>query len=79
MASRQITSRGLTRAYLGRIADLNLLETNADTAKSLAPLRNTTMRRRADLIAFNKAHCAEEMKYFGQEWFRVGRNEGRSA
>jgi amidase len=29
------------------------------------------MRTLVDLIAFNKAHCLEEMKYFGQEWFEL--------
>jgi amidase len=48
-----------------------LYEIKADMAKYLAPLRNTRMRTLADLIAFNKAHCAEEMKYFGQEWFEM--------
>jgi amidase len=48
-----------------------LFEIKADMAKYLAPLRNTTMRTLADLIAFNKAHCVAEMKYFGQEWFEL--------
>jgi amidase len=46
-----------------------LYEIKADMAAYLAPLRNTRMRTLADLIEFNKAHCMEEMKYFGQEWF----------
>jgi amidase len=29
------------------------------------------MRTLADLIAFNQAHCAEEMRYFGQEVFEL--------
>jgi amidase len=48
-----------------------LFEIKADMAKYLAPLRGTEMRSLSDLIAFNKAHCAEEMKYFGQEWFEL--------
>jgi amidase len=48
-----------------------LYEIKADMAAYLAPLRNTSMRTLADLIAFNKAHCTEEMKYFGQEWFEL--------
>ena len=48
-----------------------LFEIKADMAKYLAPLRSTTMRTLVDLIAFNKAHCVEEMKYFGQEWFEL--------
>jgi len=46
-----------------------LYEIKADMAAYLAPVRNTRMRTLADLIAFNRAHCEEEMKYFGQEWF----------
>jgi amidase len=46
-----------------------LYEIKADMAAYLAPLRNTAMRKLADLIQFNKDHCTEEMKYFGQEWF----------
>jgi amidase len=48
-----------------------LYEIKADMAQYLAPLRSTRMRTLADLIAFNTAHCAEEMKYFGQEWFEL--------
>ena len=29
------------------------------------------MRTLADLIAFNIAHCAKEMRYFGQELFEL--------
>jgi amidase len=48
-----------------------LYEIKADMAKYLAPLKRTRMRTLADLIAFNRAHCEEEMKYFGQEWFEM--------
>ena len=37
----------------------------------LAGLSHTSMRTLADLIAFNVAHCREEMKYFGQELFEL--------
>ena len=30
---------------------------------------HTNMRTLADLIAFNNAHCEEELVYFGQEIF----------
>ena len=46
-----------------------LYEIKADMAAYLAPVRNTRMRTLADLIQFDKDHCTEEMKYFGQEWF----------
>jgi amidase len=48
-----------------------LYELKVDMAAYLAQLRNTQMRTLADLIAFDKAHCAEEMKYFGQEVFEL--------
>ena len=32
-------------------------------------LTNTSVHSLADLIAFNEAHAAEEMPYFGQELF----------
>jgi amidase len=58
-------------AYFDDELTVLLYEIKADMAAYLAPVRNTRMRTLADLIAFNKAHCAEEMKYFGQEWFEM--------
>ncbi|MDQ2952054.1 MAG: amidase family protein [Chloroflexota bacterium] len=55
--------------YLDDELTVLLYEMKADMAAYLAPVRNTAMRTLTDLIAFNRAHCAEEMKYFGQEWF----------
>jgi len=54
-------------------AELTVLfyEFKVDIAKYLKPLRHTSMRTLADLIAFNKEHCAEEMTYFGQELFEI--------
>lgn len=46
-----------------------LYEFKVQIAQYLAGLSNTTMRTLADLIAFDIAHCPEEMKYFGQEVF----------
>ena len=34
-------------------------------------LRQTRLRDLRDLIAFNDAHCEEELRYFGQELFHV--------
>ena len=48
-----------------------LFEFKVQIAEYLAGLRRTSMRTLADLITFNKAHCAEEMKYFGQEIFEM--------
>jgi amidase len=58
-------------AYFDDELTVLLYEIKADMAKYLAPLKKTRMRTLADLIAFNKAHCEEEMKYFGQEWFEM--------
>ena len=48
-----------------------LYEFKVDVAAYLSTLRHTSMRTLADLIAFNVAHCTEEMKYFGQEVFEL--------
>ena len=46
-----------------------LFEFKADIAKYLSELSNTSMRTLADLIAFDDAHAAQEMQWFGQEIF----------
>ncbi|PYK07391.1 MAG: amidase [Verrucomicrobia bacterium] len=48
-----------------------LYEFKVQIAQYLAGLSNTSMRTLADLIAFDIAHCEEEMKYFGQEVFEL--------
>jgi amidase len=48
-----------------------LYEFKVQIAQYLAGLSNTSMQTLADLIAFNIAHCPEEMKYFGQEVFEL--------
>ena len=48
-----------------------LFEFKVQIAEYLAGLGHTSMRTLADLIAFNTAHCAEEMRYFGQEIFEL--------
>jgi hypothetical protein len=48
-----------------------LYEFKVDIAKYLSGLRHTSMRTLADLIDFNRAHCEEEMEYFGQELFEA--------
>jgi amidase len=48
-----------------------LYEFKVQIAEYLAGLSNTSMHTLADLIAFNTAHCPEEMKYFGQEVFEL--------
>jgi amidase len=48
-----------------------LYEFKVQIAQYLATLGNTSMRTLADLIAFDIAHCPEEMKYFGQQVFEL--------
>jgi len=47
-----------------------LYEFKVQIAQYLAGLSNASMRTLLDLIAFDTAHCEEEMKYFGQEVFQ---------
>jgi amidase len=51
-----------------------------DIAAYLSTLRHTRretrMRTLADLIAFNNAHCEEEMEFFGQEIFAMAEKKG---
>src|SRR5437868_1254143 len=46
-----------------------LFEFKADLNTYLSELTNTEIRTLADIIAFNKKHAEEELKYFGQELF----------
>src|SRR5438034_7764942 len=48
-----------------------LYEFKAQIADYLATLTHTDMRTLADLIAFNIAHCREELVYYGQEIFEL--------
>jgi len=49
--------------------DVLLYEFKVQIAEYLATLRRSKVHTLADLIAFNLAHCEEEMKYLGQEIF----------
>jgi amidase len=46
-------------------------EFKVQVAQYLATLGHTDMRTLADLIAFDIAHCPQEMKYYGQEIFEL--------
>jgi amidase len=48
-----------------------LFEFKVQIAEYLATVRHTNVRSLADLIQFNLDHCAEEMKYYGQEIFEL--------
>jgi amidase len=56
-------------AYSGDEVTALLYEFRAQIADYLATLTHTNMRTLADLIAFNDAHCTQEMPYYGQEVF----------
>ncbi|HEY6111938.1 MAG TPA: amidase family protein [Chthoniobacterales bacterium] len=48
-----------------------LFEFKPQIAEYLATLTHTDMRTLADLIAFNNAHCEQELVYYGQEIFEL--------
>ena len=48
-----------------------LFEFKVQIAEYLATLRHTDIRTLADLIQFNIDHCADEMKWYGQEIFEL--------
>src|SRR5947207_3178254 len=48
-----------------------LYEFRAQIADYLQTLSKTNLRTLADLIAFNNAHCPQELVYYGQEIFEI--------
>src|SRR5437867_1741250 len=56
-------------AYNGDEFTALLYEFRAQIADYLATLTHTTVRTLADLIAFNNAHCTQEMPYYDQDVF----------
>src|SRR5437899_8575323 len=61
--------RGDVFAYNGDEFTALLYECRAQIADYLATLTNTNMRSLADLIAFNQAHCRQELVYYDQDVF----------
>jgi len=53
-----------------------LTEFKVDMAEYLAGLHGTSIRTLADLITFSNDHCAEELRFFGQEYFEVAEATG---
>jgi amidase len=53
-----------------------LFEFKAQIEDYLATLSHTKMRTLGDLIAFNLAHCPEELVYYGQEIFEAAESTG---
>jgi amidase len=65
------TDGGDPFAYFDAEFTVLLVEFKAQIAQYLSTLGKTSVRTLADLIAFNIAHCPQEMKYFGQEIFEL--------
>jgi amidase len=65
------TDTGDVFAYTDDEFTALLYEFKAQIADYLATLTHTSMRTLADLIAFNLAHCTEELVYYGQEVFEL--------
>lgn len=63
------TDTGDVFAYNGDETTALLYEFRAQIADYLATLTHTTMQTLADLIAFNTAHCNQEMPYYDQDVF----------
>src|SRR5205085_9505787 len=63
------TDTGDVFAYNGDEFTALLYEFRAQIADYQATLSHTNMRTLADLIAFNNAHCTQEMPYYDQDVF----------
>jgi amidase len=63
------TDTGDVFAYNGDEFTALLYEFRAQIADYLGTLTHTTMRTLADLIAFDNAHCTQEMPYYDQDVF----------
>jgi amidase len=63
------TDTGDVFAYTDDEFTALLYEFKAQIAEYLATLTDTDMRTLADLIAFNEAHCHQELVYYGQDVF----------
>jgi amidase len=65
------TDTGDPSGILGSEATRLLYEFKAGISAYLAGLGQTSMRTLPDLIAFDRANCPAEMRYFGQEYFEA--------
>jgi len=65
------TDTGDVFAYTDDEFTALLYEFRAQIADYLGTLTHTTLRTLADLIAFNEAHCEQELVYYGQEIFEL--------
>jgi amidase len=65
------TDTGDVFAYTDDEFTALLYEFRAQIAEYLSTLTHTNLRTLADLIAFNNAHCEQELVYYGQEVFEL--------
>jgi len=65
------TDTGDVFAYTNDETTALLFEFKVQIAQYLQTLSHTNMRTLADLIAFNNAHCTQELVYYGQELFEL--------
>jgi amidase len=65
------TDTGDVFAYTADEFTALLYEFRAQIAEYLATLTHTNLRTLADLIAFNNAHCEQELVFYGQEVFEL--------
>src|SRR5215471_1316119 len=65
------TDTGDVFAYTNDEFTALLFEFKTQIAQYLQTLTHTNLRTLADLIAFNNAHCVQELVYYGQEVFEV--------
>src|SRR5215467_3175041 len=65
------TDTGDVFAYTNDEFTALLFEFKTQIARYLQTLTHTNLRTLADLIAFNNAHCVQELVYYGQEVFEA--------
>src|SRR5205823_1184333 len=70
------TDTGDVFAYTGDEFTALLFEFKTQIAQYLQTLSHTNLRTLADLIAFDNAHCVQELVYYGQEIFELAELEG---
>ena len=70
------TDTGDVFAYTDDEFTALLFEFKTQIAQYLQTLSHTNLRTLADLIAFDNAHCVQELVYYGQEIFELAEMEG---
>jgi amidase len=70
------TDTGDVFAYTDDEFTALLFEFKTQIAQYLQTLSHTNLRTLADLIAFDNAHCVQELVYYGQEIFELAEAEG---